>query len=435
MPEKYENALKHQYPPTKISPPGRSVNRPNSFTRADFISSTTRSRDTPRTPVLDLSKEFSPSPELSSQYSSTYFPPSNRVNLNVRYQNIPQPPPPTSGVLSPNPNPPATGSPYVPDSPTSSKYPPAPMTTHSDHMASIQRQLSPTPSGPPDYRSTYSSQMESQVPFAMTNNSTTGDNQYTSYQPPTGSSLPPTQTQIAPLSTSRESTGSLQFRYLPNGSNANQSSNSSKRKSHERRRDSSLSLAGHSGLPNSSPSTSTANGIRQPPPSPTVTYSGSRLSKIPPLSPIIQLTNQTNRPDNEGILGRSEDYRRKELPSVPQENFVFPPGRSAAHPEKPSKPKSPKNSIHSSKSNDESSGRLKIISKIFKKNKGKNTPPDRQISEESSYDFISRHEQTSALKSSYPLDPYNSVLLDKLSWFIYLFFRFNIHAYFNFNFI
>ena len=86
-----------------------------STTPADLISSTTRSRDTYRIPasVLDLSNEFTqpfPSPEHSSQYSSTYM---NHVNF--RYQNIPQPPP-----LSPNPIPPATGPPYVPDSPTSS---------------------------------------------------------------------------------------------------------------------------------------------------------------------------------------------------------------------------------------------------------------------------------------------------------------------------
>ena len=92
--------------------------RPNSYTSttpADLISSTTRSRDTYRIPasVLDLSNEFTqpfPSPEHSSQYSSTYM---NHVNF--RYQNIPQPPP-----LSPNPILPATGPPYVPDSPTSS---------------------------------------------------------------------------------------------------------------------------------------------------------------------------------------------------------------------------------------------------------------------------------------------------------------------------
>ena len=65
--------------------------RPNSYTSttpADLISSTTRSRDTYRIPasVLDLSNEFAqpcPSPEHSSQYSSTY---TNHVNF--RYQNI-----------------------------------------------------------------------------------------------------------------------------------------------------------------------------------------------------------------------------------------------------------------------------------------------------------------------------------------------------------
>ena len=103
---------------------------------------------------------------------------------------------------------------------------------------------------------------------------------------------------------------------------------------------------------------------------------------------------------------------------MPQENFVFPPGRSAAH---FSKPKSPKNSIHSSKSNDDNSGGLRIIKDFFKKNKGKNTLPERQISEESGYEFIVQHEGTRTLKSSYPLDPYNSVLLDKLSRLILFF--------------
>ena len=123
--------------------------RPNSYTSttpADLISSTTRSRDTYCIPasVLDLSNEFAqpcPSPEHSSQYSSTY---TNHVNF--RYQNIPQPPP-----LSPNPILPVTGPPYVPDSPTSSKYPQAPTTRQSDQMAtsSVQRQLLPTPSYSP----------------------------------------------------------------------------------------------------------------------------------------------------------------------------------------------------------------------------------------------------------------------------------------------
>ena len=323
----------------------------------------------------------------------------------------------------------------MPDSPTSSKYPQVSMTKHSDQMASssIQRQLSPTPSGPPDYRSTYSSPMESLILFAITNNSTRRDNQYTSYQFPSafGSSLPSPQTEIAALSTSRESTGSLPFQYSTNGPNENQYSSSPKRKFYERRRDSSLSLAGYSGLPNSSPSTSTANGTRQSPSSPNVIFTGSRLSKIPPVSPIVQPTNQTNRPHDEGFFGLSDDYRRKVGPSVNQEIFFFPPGRSAAHPEKPPKPKYPKSSIHSSKSNDDNPGRFRMISKIFKK--GKNTPPDRQISEESSYEFIAPPEQTRALKLTYPLDPYNSVSLDKLSCYIFIYSIPIFMVNFNFN--
>ena len=381
MSEKSQNALKHQYPPKF---PGRSVNQPNSFTptRADLISSTPRSRDTPQPP--------------SSQYSSTYFPLSNHVNS--RYQNISQPP--SSGVISPNPIPPATGSSsYVPDSPTSSDYPPA----STDH---IQRQLSPTPSGgsgPPEY--TYSSNMDSHIPPAIMNKSTRRD-QYTSFQLPAASG----SAQIAPLSISRDST--LPFRQLPNIPNSSHPSSSPKRKSNERHRDSSLS--GYSGLPISSTSTSTPNETWRPPapPSPNV-FSGSRLSRIPPPTTIVQSTSQTNHRNHEVVLGLTEDYKRKPtVTKTPPENFVFPPGRSAAHPEKSSKPKSPKSSIHSSKSNEDSSGRLRIIRDFFKKNKGKNMPHERQISEELSYDFI---ERTRDLKSTYPLDPYNSVLLEKLS--------------------
>ena len=199
MPEESENSRKHQYPPPKVTPPGRSANQLNSFaptTRAALISSTSRSRDTRmHTSVqrLDLSNEFTQpllSPELLSKYSSTHFPSSNHVNSG--YQNLPQPPL-SSGVFSPNQISPATGSPHVPDSPTSSKYPPAPMTEHSDLAASsIQRQVSLTPSGPPDYRSTCSSDMDSHIPFAIANESTQRDDQYTNYQYPSasGSGLP-----------------------------------------------------------------------------------------------------------------------------------------------------------------------------------------------------------------------------------------------------
>ena len=140
----------------------------------------------------------------------------------------------------------------------------------------------------------------------------------------------------------------------------------------------------------------------------------------------------------------SEDYERKIAPSVPKappENFVFPTARSRAQPKISSKPRSSKRSNHSSKSKDDS-GRLRIIGALFKKkNKGKmpniiptsnmytklsdpvastveHPPPESRISEESSHEFTMHQERTKKLKSrtrSYPLDPYNSVLLDKLS--------------------
>jgi hypothetical protein len=53
-------------------------------------------------------------------------------------------------------------------------------------------------------------------------------------------------------------------------------------------------------------------------------------------------------------------------------------------------------------------------------------PSEKRISEESSHESTVQHERTRNLKSrsgSYPLDPYNSVLLDKLVLFI----AFNIH--------
>ena len=288
MPESNENESKHQYPPTKFPPPGRSVNRPNSYTsttRADLISSTTRSRDTHRIPanVLDLSNEFaqpSPSPEHSSQYSSTI-----------------------ERKLSPTPSVP-------PDYRSTYEFAqPSPSPEHSSqHSSTIQSKLLSTPSGPPDYRSTYTSQMESQIPFSITNNYTRRDNQHTSYQLPfeSGASLPSESAQTGP--------------------------------------------------------------------------------------------------------------------SVNKEIFFFPPGRFAA------KPKSIKSFTPSWKSNDDNPGRLKYINKIFKKNKGKTTPPDRRISAQSSYEFTAPHEQTRALESSYPLDPYNSVLLNKLSCFSFYLFDSNIHG-------
>lgn len=420
MSAKSANAGKHQRP-RKVSPPERLVNQPNSFTptRADLITSTPPSRDAPRihTSVqrLDLSKEFA-QPLPSPEYSSTHFPPSNHVNFrNIEsnqaveagpsYGPFPHPnnrkterigsshvirTVPTYDPSSPQPrHPQLRVDPHGPITlpepsqivPTLPKCPPVSMTKNSDHLpvaaSYIQRPPSPTPSGLPDYRSTYSetshmdNHIPNHIPFAITNQSTGWDNQYTSYQPPSGSgsSRPSPHAQLAASSISHESRPPFQ--------------SSSKRSSYDRRRDS-TSLSGYSGLSNSSISS------------------------------------------HEGAFVLSDDYKRKGGPPL-AENFVFPTSRSPAQPKISFKKKSPKSSIHSSKSNDEKSGRLRIIGDFFKKKiKGKNIP-ERQISEESGHEFTVDQEGIRNLKSSCLLDPYNPVLLDKLSQLV-LFFAFNIHA-------
>ena len=166
-----------------------------------------------------------------------------------------------------------------------------------------------------------------------------------------------------------------------------------------------------------------------------------------PVSPIVQTPIQSNHPDfrsDESAFVHSDDYKQKVPPSVPKappENFVFPTARSRAQPKVSSKPRSSKSSTHSSKSKD-NSGHSRIIGALFKKkNKGKTpniapisnmynklsdpvvsdvepTPPGKRISEESSHESSVQQERTRKSKSKcgiYPLDPYNSVLLDKLS--------------------
>ena len=295
--------------------------------------------------------------------------------------------------------------------PTSPKYPPDSKTKHSDHLAvsSIQRSSSPTPSDLPEYCSTYS-HTDSDIPVAITKKSTWRDDQYEF-------SMPSPHTQLAALSISDEK--KRPFRPLPRVPNSSYSSSSN---SHERHRDS-ASLSVYSGLSSSSISTPTSHGTRQPPAPPSSNvFPGSRSSNI---SPIVQSPIQSNHSDiwpDEDAFGLSDDYKRKGAPSVPKvspENFVFPTSRSPAHPKKSSKPKSSKSSIESSKSKDDNSGRLRLsIGGFFKKNKGKNTVPEKRISEEPSHEFTVREEPTRKLKSSYPLDPYNSVLLEKLGRFL-----------------
>ena len=182
-----------------------------------------------------------------------------------------------------------------------------------------------------------------------------------------------------------------------------------------------------------------------------------------PASPTVQTPIQSNHPDiwsDESAFIPSDDHHRKVAPSVPKappETLVFPTARSRAQPKISSKPKSSKRSKNKSpKSKDDNSGRSRFIGALFKKkNKGKtpniippsnmytklsdpvtpaveHTPPEQRISEESSHESNVHQERTRKLKSksgSYPLDPYNSVLLDKLSRLvIYILLSFNIHA-------
>ena len=200
--------------------------------------------------------------------------------------------------------------------------------------------------------------------------------------------------------------------------------------------------------------------------SPTSPSADQMAFESPPVSPIAQTPIQSNHPDiwsEEGAIVPSDDYIRKVTPSVPKappETFVFPTARSRAQPKISSKPKSSKRSRHSSRNRDENSGRSRFIGALFKKkNKGKtpnitpsNTytkisdpvvsttveptspPPERRVSDESSHEFTVHQEPTKKLKSkswSYPLDPYNSVLLDKLSRLVFYFSRYSclIHSY------
>ena len=445
----------------------------------------------------------------------------------MKYQNLPLPPPPSSGARPLNPISPAIGSsPYMPDSPTSPKYSPAVMSKHSEHLASSYIPPSPsvrqsnrhslTPSDLPEYRSTYSSHRDSHIPATITKKSTRRDTQYINNQLPSASrSSPPSpHVQLAALSIPPRNESRLPLQYSPIAPNSinhssSSSNRSSKRSTHEPYRDS-ASLSGYSGISSPSPSTPTSNGTWQPPappPSPNFFFPGSRsvarprvtskitisqltkrrsksrlraarsqTSLVPslspispsidqmaietaPVSPIVHTPIQSNFPDiwsDEGGFVHSEDYERKVAPIVPKappENLVFPTARSRAQPKISSKPRSSKRSGHPSKSKDDS-GRLRIIGALFKKkNKGKtpnitpnsnmytklsdpvastveHPPLGSRVSEESSHESIVHQEKTRKLKSrsrSYPLDPYNSVLLDKLSR-LALFFAFNICA-------
>ena len=178
-----------------------------------------------------------------------------------------------------------------------------------------------------------------------------------------------------------------------------------------------------------------------------------------PVSPVVQTPIKSNHPEvwsDESALMHGDDYHHQpkaapSAPKTPPETLVFPTSRSRAQPKISSKPKASKRSSRSLKSKDDNSGRLRIIGALFKKkNKGKtlkitpsskmysklsdpvaptgeHAPPEKRTSEESNHEYTAHQERTRMMKSksgSYPLDPYNSVLLDKLSRlniFIYLY--------------
>ena len=377
-------------------------------------------------------------------------------------------------------------------------------TSYTPRSPSVRRshRHSLTPTDLLDYRSTYSAHVDSHSPVAVTNNSARRDKQHSSYQYPSTSrpSPPSPHAQLAALSISQfknERRPPFQrMTSVPDSLNHHYSF-SSIRGSGRSPYDFHSDAASLSVYSNSSPSTPTSNGTwlpPAPPPSPTFFFPGSRsvarprvTSKITisqlkkrtsksrlraersqtsltssvspvspsvdqggyetsPVSPISQAPNQTNHADvwsDESAIIHGNDFQRKAPPSVPKappDTLVFPTSRSRAQPKISSKPKSSKR--QSLKSKDDSSGRSRIISTLFKKkNKGKTannipnsqmynklldpvaptgeqTPPVQRISDESSHEFNVRQEQTRKLKSrigTYPLDPYNSVLLDKLS--------------------
>ena len=455
----------------------------------------------------------------------------NFFHIVVKYQKLPLPSPPGPAVHSRSPISPPKGSfPYMLESPISPKYSPTSRNNHSEYLDASyaprspsvrrSRRHSPTPSDLPEYRSIYSSYVDSHIPVALPNKSTRRDYQYTSYHLPSGSRNSPTSphAQMAGLSISpSRNERRPPLRSMPSvPSSLNHSfsgSNpSSKRSPQDPYGDSTSPLSGYSSSGLTSPSTPTSIATCQPPappPSPNFFFPGSRsvarprvTSKIamsqlkkrtskgrlradrsqtslvpslspvspsvdqlapetPPISPIAQTSIQSYHPDigsDEGAVVRSEDSHRKAAPSVtkaPPEILVFPTSRSRAQPKISSKPKSSKRSSNSSKSKDNNSGRSRILGALFKKkNKGKplndiplnniptskgiptskeypdrklsdsvaptveHAPSEKRISEESSQESTMAQERTRKSKSrsgSYPLDPYNSVLLDKLS--------------------
>jgi len=191
------------------------------------------------------------------------------------------------------------------------------------------------------------------------------------------------------------------------------------------------------------------------PPSP----STSVVYETAPRSPVVlQGQFQSNYSeslfDSEGIAVLSDDYERMSASSIHKapgkEPFVFPTSRSRAQPKSSkssSGPRPYKNSNYSSTSTDvnKHGGRSRIMDIMFKKKKkvkapnltpGLNYivsdseasstehPREEAFSSEANSRFTGRQEKmrrTQSKSGSYPLDPYNSVLLDKLCPFFFAF--------------
>lgn len=158
-------------------------------------------------------------------------------------------------------------------------------------------------------------------------------------------------------------------------------------------------------------------------------------------SPVYQTPVRTNHPGTlvDDAFMLSDDYKRKMAPSVPKapsNTFIYPTARSRAQPKISSRPKPSKNAGYSAGTGK----RSRFMETIFKKkNKDKDkvkapnispvtntlslnsvaTPsPEHSVSgTESNHEPTEHRKRTRRMKlrrGSYPLDPYNSVLLDKL---------------------
>lgn len=156
----------------------------------------------------------------------------------------------------------------------------------------------------------------------------------------------------------------------------------------------------------------------------------------------LQVPVQSNHPDafpqeNSAVL--SVDQKRKiesSVHNVPKETFVFPTSRSRAQPKlKPSKP------FRSPRDVNQPEGQSRFMGMFKKKNaKAPNLEPNGIVSEsivhdisreghissDKNYSFSGHQEQRKRTKlrsGSYPLDPYNSVLLDQLGLLVFFAFR------------